>query len=89
LRNPGGVEKVPELLHVEPLTNVIKLFGPYFTLYDNKLALDCLHWRHLLAKLSVKATYDYTCLGHLGLYNGQDGQHDIAAVIVSDITIDI
>jgi hypothetical protein len=51
--------------------------------------MDHLHWRHLSAKMSVTATHDFTCLGHLGRHDGQ-GKYiwcDIADIIVYDIAL--
>jgi hypothetical protein len=53
--------------------------------------MDCLHWQHLLAKLSATATHDCTCLGHLGQYDGQGKyiQRDIAGIIVRNIALNM
>jgi hypothetical protein len=60
--------------------------------------MDHLHWRHLLAKPLATMTFTlgsvtsvFTCLGHLGQFDGQ-GKYilrDIAGVIVGDITLKI
>ncbi len=37
-----------------------------YLMNNNMIIMDHLHWQCLLAKPSVTATYDGTCLGHLG-----------------------
>jgi hypothetical protein len=63
--------------------------------------MDCLHWRHLLAKLLVTVTGDIiycTCLVHLGrrdtdrivsIGQGKSIEDDIARDMVCNITLNI